>query len=92
MRKCPKCGYEGENFKVFYTSPLLYWCPLCKKKFGDPTDGAGPKILRGEAGIKARPEMYSEEDKARIRKALTGLCPSCGGDPDVDCSCNLRNA
>lgn len=101
MRKCPECGYEGSNFSVKYAAPLLYECPLCKSHHTDPNDGSAIRVLSGEEGIKARPEMYSEEDKARIRKqakehnnltkriseATKNLCPSCGGNPDVDCSC-----
>ena len=101
MRRCPICEYKGPNFAVKYSSPLRYECPFCKSHHTDPTDGSGVKVLSFEEAIKARPEMYTEEDIIRIRKAakghndfgerlskaLQGSCPSCHGDPNVDCSC-----
>ena len=98
MRKCPACAYEGNDFQVLYTQPLMYRGPRCEKEVGDPRDGSGFRVLRGMDGVRARPEMYSEEEKKaiaeaekelgkRIDKALQGSCPSCHGDPNVDCSC-----
>lgn len=78
MRKCPECGHD--KFKVFYTDPPIYECKRCEHRHTDPNEG--PRVLSREEGMKKRPEMYR----------LAGYCPSCGGDPDVDCICNLRNA
>ena len=88
MRTCPVCEYEGTDFLVKYTQPLRYECPNCNAHHVDPNDGSQIKVLSAKEGMEKRPEMYSEEDRKRIHEALKGLCPSCGGNPDVDCSCN----